>query len=85
MKLLDVLKMIDKDNVPFSKIVNEDIMPNSVFKVNICYMCEEETWIKTYASHPILVPLYDAIVTAFSPGDENTLDIWIHRDHWLSK
>ena len=54
-----------------------DIRPRSSYKVCLCFMCEEETWVRTYPGHPILIPWYGCLVTSISPQEDDTLEIWL--------
>ena len=85
MKLIDILRLIDRNEVPVSEIVNADILQGYDARVNICYMSEEETWIKTYISNTILVPLYNAEVDNIEPAKDEALNIWINSNSWLNK
>ena len=92
MTLLDILKLIDRDYFPPTlekdKSGHESIdsRPDSVFKVAICFMCEEETWITTYPENEILIPWYDCEVTAISPSSEKyTLEIWLKDIKYLKE
>ena len=79
MKLRTVLELLDHTEVmPDKRQAKwEDIRSGSSYKIRLCFMCEEETWICTYPHHPILIPWYDCDVTSISPYDEDTLDIWL--------
>ena len=79
MKLRTVLELLEHiDALPDQwKGHWDDIRPNSSYKIRLCFMCEEETWICTYPLHPFLIPWYDCDVTSISPSDEDTLDIWL--------
>lgn len=85
MKLLDILKMIDKEydfeaDVP---VKDYDIRPSSVFKICLCFMSEEETWVTVPATHPILRQYYYAEVHSFYPEDNNTLAVWLKEKDWF--
>lgn len=88
MKLRDVLKLMDDENVWENRGDEEEIdcRPHSVFTVTLAYMSEDETWIKSIpADHPILSYLYDAEVYRAYPNNEYEMLIWIGSDYWLSK
>lgn len=53
------------------------------YKVSIRYMSEEETWINTYPSHPILRAVYDKEVDSLDPEQDGTLGIWLKGTDWL--
>lgn len=90
MKLIDILKLIERDFYP--QVIEKrkhrkeiDSRPNSVYKVCICFMCEEETWVKCNIENLILVPWYDAEVVAISPQDDNTMEIWLKDVEYLEQ
>ena len=92
MKLIDILNMISKDLFPptlqidkYSKCI--DTWPESIYKVTICFMCEEETWITCNIQNEILVPWYECEVRAIEPGTDHTLEIRLKdvdylQEHW---
>ena len=55
----------------------KDITPEGPERVELAFMCEEETHIRTYPEHPILVPWYGCTVTSISVDEPNVLTIWI--------
>ena len=55
----------------------DDIRPGSVFRIMLCFMSEEETWIECYRNHPILIPWYDCKVIGFNAAENNTLNVWL--------
>ena len=61
----------------------EDIRPHSVYKVMLCFMSEEETWIECYRNHPILIPWYDCKVLGFNADQNYTLNIWLSYESFL--
>ena len=82
MKLYDVLTMIDSSNLELPLIVqaNGDIPcePQSVFKVTLRFMAEDETAVTVPISSPLLIPWYDCKVTSFSPNDiADSMDVWL--------
>ena len=84
MKLIEILKMIDshydyEGDIP---VKDYDIRPDSVFKITLCFMIEEETWVTVPITHPILRPYYYAEISAFSP-DGDSLQCWIVEDDWF--
>lgn len=60
-----------------------DCRPESVNKIEIRFMCEEETWICLSTYSPILIPWYDCTVTAIDPVDDNTIGIWLDQENYL--
>ena len=91
MTLLDILKLIDRDYFPptlekdKSGSESIDSRPQSVYKVSICFMCEEETWLTTNIANEILVPWYDCEVTSISPSDKYTIEIWLKDIKYLKE
>lgn len=91
MKLYDILNLIEKPDFPLELYRNDNgrliiyCIPNNIFKVNICFECEEETWINTSATNPILIPWYDCEVAKITPSEDNTLDIWIEYENYVYK
>ena len=92
MVLFDVLKMISRDRLPLSLEKDNrgqlsiDSRPDSIYKITLCFMCEEETWITVYPESEILVPWYACEVAAISPSDKpNTLEIWLKSAKYLNE
>ena len=92
MILFEVLKLISRDRLPLvlekddRGQISIDSRPDSVYKICLCFMCEEETWITTYPESEILVPWYECEVAAISPSDEpNTLEIWLKSAKYLKE
>lgn len=92
MVLFDILKMISRDRLPLSLETDQrgqisvDSRPDSIYKVTLCFMCEEETWVTTYPENEILIPWYECEVAAISPSDEpNTLEIWLKSAKYLKE
>ena len=92
MTLLELLKLVDRDYFPptlekdNSGYESIDSRPNSVYKVTICFMCEEETWITVHVENEILVPWYDCEVKAVSPSSKpNTLEVWLEDIKYLKE
>lgn len=82
MELIEVLEKIDEECRP----VNDkdcDCRPNSIFKVIICFMCEDETWVFTNPYNPILVPWYHCEVTGLTPDEDFNLQIWLNYKDFL--
>lgn len=82
MNLYDILKMIDSINLELPLIVNADgsipCEPQSVFKVTLRFMAEDETAVTVPISSPLLIPWYDCKVTSFKPNEiEDSMDVWL--------
>lgn len=84
MKLIDVLKKIEShyDFESDNPVKDYDIRPDSVFKITLCFMCEEETWVTVPVTHPILRQYYYARVMHFAP-DEDALQVWLNEKDWF--
>lgn len=89
MKLYDILSAMD-DNLPLQVTKNEHghlelyCIPLSVYRVQICFMSEEETWVNTYPTNPILIPWYDCEVYGIEPSDQHrTLNIWLKDEQYV--
>lgn len=63
----------------------DDIRPQSVYYVMLCFMSEEETWVKTTVTHPILIPFYDCEVMSIQPDKDYTLQIWLKHEEFIPK
>lgn len=87
MKLIEILKMIDKhyDYESDMPVKDYDIRPQSPFKIQLCFMCEEETWLNVSIYHPILRQYYYADVDSFYPAEEDVLAVWINEKDWFYK
>lgn len=89
MKLIDVLKLIEKEY--FLPVVDEcgeiDSRPQSVFQVTLCFMCEEETWLTCNIQNAILIPWYDCEVVSINPDDQNknSICVWLKDEEYLIK
>ena len=90
MKLIDILKLIDHDYFPpvmelrRGKYDGIDTRPNTSFKVTICFMCEEETWITCNIQNEILIPWYDCEVSLIHPDDiKNSFCVWLKDEEYL--
>lgn len=89
MKLYDVLITMD-DELPLQVTKNSHgflelyCIPHSLYRVNICFMCEDATWVNTYPTSPILIPWYECEVGKISPNDEPyTLNIWVDSEQYV--
>lgn len=86
-KLRDILALLDtSEPLPDEwKEGFDDIRNNNGNDVSIRFMCEEETWVKTYSSHPILIPWYDCEVEALHTEDDYSIGIWLNYVPYLRK
>lgn len=86
-KLRDVLALLDTSE-PLPDEWQEgwaDIRNNNGTKVSLRFMCEEETWVETYSSHPILIPWYDCEVQALHTEDDFSIGIWLEYEAFLKE
>lgn len=89
MTLGELLLMIEgEDYLPLTIEINDkrlsiDCIPSSLFKLMICFMCEEETWIEVSTYSPILVPWYDCEVASIEPYDHDVIQVWLDSDVFL--
>lgn len=86
MALREILVLLEGENeMPDNMTKFDNILPGSIFRVNICFMSEEETWINTYAAHPVLIPWYGCQVGGIQPAGNSTLNIWLNYEPFLEK
>ena len=89
MKLKELLRLIESDDEFIPRVIEHeghksiDCRPNSVFKVTICPMCEEETWVTFSTSSSLLVPWYECDVHSITPKDDETIQVWLVDDDFL--
>ena len=89
MTLFDVLLQIEGYNyLPLTIDHNNhgysiDCRPQSSYKIAICFMCEEETWITVSTYSAILIPWYDCEVNGIIPIDEDTIGVWLKTEEFL--
>lgn len=83
--LRDVLLLLEEVYSPLPDAWEtwEDCRPISDHKVKIAFMCEEETHILTYPTHPILIPWYDCPVESIGPTKSDTLLIFLSYEKWI--
>lgn len=62
-----------------------DIRPMSCYRVCLCFMSEEETWVKASVTHPILIPFYDCEVMSIQPDRSYTLQVWLKYEDYIPK
>lgn len=77
--------MIPEEPLPDEWDSWDDFRPQSVFKIMLCFMSEEETWIEAYRDHVILIPWYDCKVTGFYADEKYTMNIWLDYEDYISK
>lgn len=61
----------------------DNFTPQSVFKIMLCFMSEEETWIEAYRDHVMLIPWYSCKVLGFNADEKYTMNIWLDYDDFL--
>ena len=88
MKLIDVMKLMDPDDYgpifhPEKKYEKIDDRPLSIFKIELRFMCEEETWITVSLHSAILVPWFGCEVSSIEPVSNDTLACWMSQDDFL--
>lgn len=87
MKLIDILKLIEDDFYPVEvdSRGSLDTRPQSVFKVTICFMCEEETWLTCNVRNEILIPWYDCEVRGINPDDKHkdAICVWLKDEEYI--
>ena len=90
MKLKELLSLIEGDDEFIPTITTNDHViekldcrPISVFKVTICPMCEEETWVTFSTSSSLLVPWYECEVQSITPEDDETIQVWLKDSDFL--
>ena len=94
MKLIEFLKLYDKESFPLVLkkdfgVVEIDSRPESNFKVTICFMCEEETWLTCNIQNEILIPWYDCEISSIHPDyvneDNNSICVWLKDEDYILK
>lgn len=89
MKLKELLRLIESDDEFIPRVIEDnghksiDCRPNSIFKITICPMCEEETWLTLSIYHPILVPWYSCEVYGITPLDDESIQVWLKDSDFL--
>ena len=85
MILKELLKLIENDDEFIPEVSEHEIycMPNSVFKITLSPMCEEETWITLSIYSPLLVPWYRCVVESITPIDGETIQVWLKDREFL--
>lgn len=90
MKLYEILKMIDSNDLELPLYVseNDEILcePQSVYKVTLRFMAEDDTAVTVPISSPLLIPWYDCNVYSFSPNDvPDSMDVWLDYSAYILK
>ena len=89
MTLMQLLQLIEGDNyISFPLVADKsgfDTRPQSVFKVTLCFMCEEETWVTVSTYSEILVPWYCCKVKRIHPDPyiDDSICIWLDDTEYL--
>ena len=88
MTLFQLLQLIEgQDYISIPLIADKngfDTRPQSCFKVTLCFMCEEETWVTVSTYSEILVPWYDCEVTSIHPDPDNyAICVWLNDTEYL--
>ena len=94
MTLIDVLKLIEPEYFPPTITIRHngrytelDTRPDSVFKVTLCFMCEEETWLTCNIQNAVLIPWYDCEVTHIEANNDidDSICVWLKDEEYLAK
>lgn len=81
-----LMAMVPEEPLPDEWEEWDDFRPQSVYKILLCFMSEEETWIEAYRDHVMLIPWYDCKVLGFYAGDEKyTMQVWLAYDEYIPK
>lgn len=82
--LRDILALYaDGDRLPDGWQKFDNICPDSVYKIRLAFMSEDETHIETYPTHPMLIPWYGCPVSAIDVDGEYVLRVWLAYEEWL--
>ena len=91
MRLIDVLVLIDKHEVPpytyvrkspFTQVTDSDIRSDTSEKVMLCFMAEDETWVELSVNHPMLIPFYDCECYAIE-GYDKGIKAWLKYEQYI--
>lgn len=90
LKLYDILKMIDCSDLELPLCATDKCEipcePQSVFKVTLRFMAEDETAVTVPISSPLLIPWYDCNVHSISPNDiPDSMDVWLEYSSYVLK
>ena len=80
-----LVAMVPEEPLPDEWEKWEDFRPKSVFRINLCFMSEEETWIYAYRDHVMLIPWYDCKVIGFDADEKFTMNVWLDYEDYLPK
>ena len=80
-----LVAMVPEEPLPDEWEKWEDFRPKSVFRINLCFMSEEETWIYAYRDHVMLIPWYDCKVIGFDADEKYTMNVWLDYEDYLPK
>lgn len=85
MTLKELLRLIEGDDEFIPEITEREIycVPNSIFKITLSPMCEEETWVTLSVYSPLLVPWYRCEVSGITPVDDATIQVWLRDREFL--
>ena len=89
MTLLNLLILIEGDkHIAVPLIADKygfDTRPESVYKVTLCFMSEEEAWVTVSTYSEILVPWYDCEVKSIQPDPDNedSMCVWLDDAEYL--
>ena len=77
MKLIDILHLVDKDEVPSMKF--DSIHTDISEKVMLCFDGDDETFVEVPCTHPILIDWYDCEVYAIE-GYDKGIKCWLRYE-----
>lgn len=85
MILKELLRLIETDDEFIPEITECQIycIPNSIFKITLSPMCEEETWVTLSVYSPLLVPWYRCEISSITPVDDKTIQVWLRDREFL--
>ena len=85
MILKELLRLIEGDYEFIPEITENEIYcaPNSIFKITLSPMCEEEAWVTISVYSPLLVPWYRCEVDSITPVDDSTIQVWLKNREFL--
>lgn len=83
MTLRDILAVYSDNPLPDTWKSHDNRKPDSVYKVLLAFMSEDETHILAYATHPLLIPWYDCPVLAIDTPEAEVLRIWLKYEDWI--
>ena len=89
MTLIQLLQLIEgRSYISIPLIADKtgfDTRPQSCYKVTLCFMCEEETWVTVSTYSEILVPWYDCEVKSIQPDadHDDAICVWLNDTEYL--